>query len=97
MNSGLNLTFVQLLIAAILISVSIDSMNLPKIIKCLLSILFLLTFLVGSTQQTYWMPGDPINHTVRRMEILTTPYTGKQAFGKTCSFGYLDDSHPQWV
>jgi hypothetical protein len=83
MNSGLNLTFVQLLIAAIFISVSIDSMNLPKIIKCLLSILFLLTFLVGSAQQTYWMPGDPINHTVRRMEILTTPNTGKQAFSKT--------------
>ncbi len=36
----------------------------------------------GHAQQVYWMPGDPNNHTLRRLEILTASHTGRPAFSK---------------
>ena len=58
-------------------------MNLPKIKQCLLLSVFTFQGLIVHLQQVYWMPGDPINHTIRRMEILTVSHTGKPAFSKS--------------
>ncbi len=57
-------------------------MNLPKLKHCVVGLILLLAASSGRTQQTYWMPGDPVNHTLRRMEVLTTSHTGTPVFTK---------------
>lgn len=48
-------------------------MNQPQIRQCSLALALLLISILGISQQTYWMPGDPVNHTLRRMEIGSKP------------------------
>ena len=45
----------------------------PQIRQCSLALGVLLLSISGISQQVYWMPGDPINHTLRRMEIIGKP------------------------
>ena len=48
-------------------------MNQPQIRQCSLALALLVFTLSGFSQQTYWMPGDPVNHTLRRIEISSKP------------------------
>ena len=47
----------------------------PQIRQCSLALGVLLFSISGISQQVYWMPGDPINHTLRRMDIAGKPST----------------------
>ena len=55
----------------------------PQIRQCSLALALLLLSISGISQQVYWMPGDPVNHTLRRMEVLAPPHAGKPIF-TTC-------------
>jgi len=60
-------------------------MNQPKVnqYQLVVGLLLLLILPAVQAQQTYWMPGDPINHTIRRLEILSPSHTGMPVFSKT--------------
>ncbi len=47
-----------------------------------LAVAFVFLVFQGNAQQVYWMPGDPVNHTLRRLEILATSQTGNPVFSK---------------
>ena len=44
-------------------------MNQTQIRQCSLAVVLLLFSISGISQQVYWMPGDPINHTLRRFDV----------------------------
>lgn len=56
----------------------------PKVNQYQLVVGFLLLLVLPTVQaqQTYWMPGDPINHTIRRLEILSPSHLGQPVFSK---------------
>jgi hypothetical protein len=55
----------------------------PQIRQCWGLVGGLLFSVAAISQQTYWMPGDPVNHTIRRMEMLAPNHTGKLVFTKS--------------
>jgi hypothetical protein len=57
-------------------------MNLRQYKKCLLLLGGLLMLVAIRAQQTYWMPGGSVNHTLRRIEILTGTSTEQPVFTK---------------
>ncbi len=53
-----------------------------QIRKCSLAIACSAFSILGISQQTYWMLGDPANHTIRRMELLGKADSGQLFFTK---------------